>query len=521
MITKYLLTLILSINTICLFAQGIFWSEHIAAIIYDNCASCHHQDGIAPFKLMAYDDVVPYGDLIHHAVEELEMPPWPADPNYRHFVGEARLAQSEIDAIHNWIENDMPYGDPSVEPDSPVFPPQGSLLDQIDYTVAIEPYTLQSNTDEYRWFVIENPFSEPVYISQLEVMSGLEEVVHHADLFYDLSGNSLAYDQADPLPGFNGSTGWPNNDYYINAWQPGGNIATYPDNWGIMIPPEADFVIEIHYGPGGIGQIDSTIMNLKFVANPVNVREVRAAWLLWDSAPMLIDGPLVIPANEVVTFHQVSNPLPQALSLISICPHMHWLGKSYKVWAETPTGDTIKLIDIPQWDFHWQKYYTFQQIQKIPAGAVLKSEGVYDNTTNNHDNLNDPPITVYKGATTDDEMFLCYFIYANYQAGDEDIVMESTDDTTPVLEPTKFEQEFYVFPNPTADVIHLRGALSDQQKRSFQIRNTLGEVMQRSVRSNNQSDWNETFEVKNLSPGLYFIEWWDGGRVRSVEFVKH
>ncbi len=520
MIVKYLLTFTFSISTFCLLAQDIFWSEHIAPIIYDNCSSCHHEDGIAPFKLMAYDDVVPYGDLIHHAVEELEMPPWPADPAYRHFVGEARLKQSEIEAIHNWIDNDMPYGDPTLEPTPPVFPLQGSLLDQIDYTVAIEPYTLQSNTDEYRWFVIENPFTEPVYISQLEVLSGLEQIVHHADLFYDLSGNSLAYDLADPLPGFNGNTGWPNNDYYINAWQPGGNIASYPDNWGIMIPPEADFVIEIHYGPGGIGLIDSTIMNLKFVANPVDVREVRAAWLLWDSAPMLVDGPLVIPANEVVTFHQVSAPLSQALSLISICPHMHWLGKSYKVWAETPAGDTIKLIDIPQWDFHWQKYYTFQQVQKIPAGSVLKSEGVYDNTTNNHDNLNDPPITVYKGSTTNDEMFLCYFIYANYQSGDEDIVMDSTDYASPTFEPLNVEEAYQVFPNPSTAVIHLTGELSKEQKLNFQIRNTLGEVLHRSLRTNVQSTWNESFDVKHLTSGIYFIEWWDGQRLRSVEFVK-
>lgn len=521
MITKYLLTVALSLSSFCLCAQDIFWSEHIASIIYDNCASCHHQDGIAPFNLMAYDDVVPYGDLIHHAVEELEMPPWPADPNYRHFVGEARLSQSEIDAIHNWIENDMPYGDPSVEPDPPVFPPQGSLLEQIDYTVAIEPYTLQSNVDEYRWFVIENPFTEVVYISKLEVLAGLEEVVHHADLFYDLSGNSLAYDQADPLPGFNSSTGWPNNDYYINAWQPGGNIASYPENWGIMIPPEADFVIEIHFGPGGIGLTDSTIMNLQFVVDPVDVREVRAGWLLGDTEPVLIDGPLVIPANEVATFHQESAPLSQALSLISICPHMHWLGKSYKVWAETPTGETIPLIDIPQWDFHWQKYYTFQQVQKIPVGSILKSEGVYDNTTNNHDNQNDPPITVYRGATTDDEMFLCYFIYSIYQAGDENIVLDSTDYTTSIFGLVVEEERYHVFPNPTANIIHLTGVLSKKQKLNFQIRNTVGEVLQQSIRTNAQEKWSETFDVQQLTPGLYFIEWWDGERVRSVEFMKH
>ncbi|MEO1259207.1 MAG: hypothetical protein AAFZ15_10440 [Bacteroidota bacterium] len=69
--------------------------------------------------------------------------------------------------------------------------------------------------------------------------------------------------------------------------------------------------------------------------------------------------------------------------------------------------------------------YFFQKLQKLPAGSVLRSEGVYDNTTDNHDNPNDPPITVYRGLRTIDEMFLCYFIYATYQEGDEDIVQDS------------------------------------------------------------------------------------------------
>jgi len=67
------------------------WSEHIAPIVCDNCASCHHDDGIAPFNLMSYEDAVEVADEIHHVVDERSMPPWLADPDYRHFVGEAEF----------------------------------------------------------------------------------------------------------------------------------------------------------------------------------------------------------------------------------------------------------------------------------------------------------------------------------------------------------------------------------------------------------------------------------------------
>ena len=498
-------------------AQEYNWSEDIASIIYNNCSSCHHEGGIAPFNLMTYTDMSLYSWQIHHVIDDRSMPPWPADPEYRHFVGEKVLEQSEIDALHWWLDNDMPVGDEDLAPPAPIFLPSGSLLDTIDYTVAIEPYTLQTNVDEYRWFVIENPFDEPFYISKLEVIAGLENVVHHADLFLDYTGISQQYDDADPLSGFNSSTGSPVNNHYINAWQPGGNVAEYPQGWGVEVLPDADLVIEIHFGPGGIGQIDDTKMNLQFVKNTSNVRPVNVGWLLYDSPPVLIDGPLIIPANEVTTFHQVSAPLQNDISLISICPHMHFLGKSYKVWFESPEGEEVPLINIPHWDFHWQKYYTFQQIQKVPAGSILKSEGVYDNTSNNHDNPFDPPQTAYSGSTTLDEMFLCYFIYAPYQSGDENIVMDSSIlISTPNIE-LGSDPSISVFPNPANDLLYLQGNLGETSKVTFRIYNTLGEIMYQSIRPNKGLDSIEMFDIKELASGLYYLDWGNGARNFVVE----
>lgn len=493
--------------------QNETWVSDIAPLIYENCTSCHHPGAIAPFTLMEYEDVVNYAELIHHVIEERSMPPWPADPSYRHFVGEAYLSQEDIDKIHRWIDEEMPYGYPSITVEQPTYPPQGSSLEYIDFTVAIEPYTLQSDIDEYRWFVIENPFDEAVYISKIEVFAGLDNVVHHADLFIDGSGNSLANDLADPLPGFNNNTGFATNEQYINAWQPGANTISYPEEWGFRIPPDSDFVVEIHYGPGGLGQVDSTFMNLQFLSNPENAREVKAAWLMNDSG--LIDGPLDIPANEIVSFHQETAPLAQDISAIAICPHMHLLGKSYRVWFESPEGDSIPLINIDRWDFHWQKYYGFQHIQHIPAGSVLKSEGVYDNTTANHDNPNDPPVDVTGGNLTEDEMFLCYFIYADYSNGDEDILMDSTllmSSTTNFKPPSSH----ILFPNPARNVISLSLEKDTTRPLYFSIRNTAGLIMDSVSSSKSQI----SFPIWHLPNGVYFLEWKDGTFNYSEKFVK-
>ena len=48
---------------------------------------------------MSYADVVDHALSIQEVVYWKHMPPWPADPDYRHFAHENVLTQEEIDAI--------------------------------------------------------------------------------------------------------------------------------------------------------------------------------------------------------------------------------------------------------------------------------------------------------------------------------------------------------------------------------------------------------------------------------------
>ena len=167
-------------------------------------------------------------------------------------------------------------------------------------------------------------------------------------------------------------------------------------------------------------------MNIQFITGTEDVRGVQSGWLLNDSPPVLLDGPLVIPANEVVTFNQAVT-INSDISLISICPHMHLLGRSYEVWGETPNGEIIPLISIPNWGFSLAKILHLPANSKKYHQELFCMEKVfmiirYTITTI----LFDPPQTAYSGITTIDEMFLCYFIYAPYQEGDEHVVLDST-----------------------------------------------------------------------------------------------
>ena len=116
--------------------------------------------------------------------------------------------------------------------------------------------------------------------------------------------------------------------------------------------------------------------------------------------------------------------IAEDISVVTINPHMHLLGKSFKAYAVAPTGDTIRLISIPRWDFNWQYFYTFKKMVKRPAGTTIFAEGVYDNTRQNLNNPFSPPQLVQerKGSMrATDEMFQFIVTYLPYEPGDENI----------------------------------------------------------------------------------------------------
>jgi hypothetical protein len=222
-------------------------------------------------------------------------------------------------------------------------------------------------------------------------------------------------------------------------------------------------------------------------------------WLL--NNPIPAQGPLVIPPNVITNFDQQSQQINGDKSFIAVCPHMHGLGKSYKVWFKTLSGDSVPLVDIPEWEFHWQKYYFFRKIQKVPSGSIIYAKASFDNTANNPHNPNDPPATIYAGALTTDEMLMTYFIFANYVQGDEDIIIDST--LLASLKPEGIGLQNTVFnlhPNPAEQYFELNS--NDESINEVVIYNINGALINQ-YQINNQ---HALIDIQMLSAGIYFIQ---------------
>jgi len=497
-------------------AHNPTWTNGIACIIYSHCTNCHNPKGIAPFSLMTYEDVYANRYSVAASVKAKSMPPYPATQEKMKYAHANTLSDHEIDEIADWVNNFAPLGDASKIPAPPNYSSQYQITAP-DFTAQIPTYTVTSNNDVYRMFVLPVNNTTTRTIQSIEVFPGNREIVHHALVFYDTSTIPFNLDNSDPLPGYSafGGTG-SSSSKLLTGYTPGQGAFSFAPGFGIKLLPNSYIILQMHY-PGGVsGQRDSTQVRIKYGAS--NLRDVTTIAAL-NHNTSLTNGPLMIPANTVKTFYsQVNNSINRTLT--GIMPHMHLVGTSIKAWCVTPTKDTIHLIDIPKWDFHWQYFYQFQKPLFIPAGSIIYGEATYDNTSSNPNNPNNPPKDVKRGEGTEDEMMLIYMNLSTYAAGDENIVIDTASHFTHdascfqsmgIHLPAK-EESWQYYLDESGNLLHIE---AEEPCTALRIIAPNGREVLR------MSGTDSPVNLSSLAPGVYILRMQTAaGRERYGKFIR-
>ena len=329
-------------------AQTPNWSETIAPILYSNCTKCHHSGGLANSSFLEYQNVVDKKLGISYQVESKSMPPWPGDPTYRHYADERVLKQTEIDAIVNWVKNGTPQGDLSKAPKVPVYNNQ-SKIGKPDIQLQIPTYTSTASTsDVYQCFSIPTNLKVNKFLSAIELIPGNPGIVHHVLVFQDTSNTTDLLDAASPGPGYLnfGGTG-STTSILLAPYVPGADPLSFPNGTGVKLYKNARIILQIHYPAGSQNQKDSTKVLLKFSSQSAP-REVYIAPVL--NQDNMSNGPFIIPKDQIKTFYQ-SYTIPINVTLLSIMPHMHLIGKSSKVFIKPTTVKYVHFIFLGQFFF--------------------------------------------------------------------------------------------------------------------------------------------------------------------------
>lgn len=467
--------------------------KDVAPILIANCNSCHHSGGIG-FPLTLYSEVVPMGAAIKAAVLSKHMPPWPADPTYKNYVHERVLSQADITLLTDWIDNGMLPGDTTLAPPLPAYG-NTQLYGTPDLILELPKFTSTAvSSDHYYCMNVPTGLLQDRYIRAFEFVPGNAPIIHHAVITIDTTGNAI--------DDFSGNCFNQQGQIGIGDFAPGMGPTVLPGvapaKFGFRLKAGSKISIQIHVPEGTAGLKDSSQLRIFFY--PVGEPGVRDMFF----ATVLQNWNFFVPANDSVLVTQKYPPtaagIPLAVSLYGSFPHSHKTCTSILNYAYENT-DTIPLIRINHWDFHWQGQYTFKKMVKMPANYHLFGAHMFDNTINNPETP-DHNTPVLPGTNTYDEMFFDSYLFAYYLPGDENINIDSLLQNDPLFYPTaindfdKTVNSVKVYPNPFDDVIHLNYSLNTSQFVTVNIYNQAGQ------------------EINTLSSGIEapgsHIHTWDG-----------
>ncbi|MCC2547946.1 T9SS type A sorting domain-containing protein [Hymenobacter sp. BT175] len=485
--------------------QQLTYSEHIAPIIYQHCTPCHRPGEVAPFTLQSYQDVAARAQTIKFVTGIRYMPPWKADPSYRHFLDENTLTSQQIQQIQDWVDNGLQRGNPALEPPLPTFP-AGSRLGQPDLVVPMqEAFTHQGNLqDLYRIFVLPTNLPTDRDVAAVEFRAGNRRITHHAIIGIDTTRRAQVLDAQSPGYGYTQFGGFGFNPTESNwaGWVPGMTARLAPNGLGKKLYRGAKILLQVHYGPTALTQKDSSVVNIFFSRQPVQ-RYIQT--LPMTPLQITVGGTFVIPAGQLKTF-RAEYRMPADASLISVLPHAHLLGKSWKVWGVKPTGDTIPIIKINDWDFNWQGSYRLPNLVKIPANTRIFAEATYDNRASNPRNPFNPPQTVSWGEETTAEMFLCYFDFVPYRPGDENLVLSAQTENELFQRPAM--RLYPLYPNPAgAEGVTLGFSLARPAPVTLTLTDAQGRVVRRILQDETYSAGPHQLRLStaSLPAGLYQV----------------
>ena len=485
-------------------AQAPTWANDIAPIVYNNCSKCHRTGGIAPFTLLSYSDAYNNRFGIQADTKSGIMPPWSPDSHYTSLANERILTDVQKKAISDWVSAGAPAGDLTKAPPAPTYSSIGEIATP-NLVLTIPPYNVNTSTDLYRCFAIPSNLLNDQFVTDIEVLPGNRRVVHHVLAFQDTTQSLLKQNAKDGQPGYTnfGGTG-SNLSKLIFGWVPGQGKTSFPRGLGVKLKKNTVIVLQVHYPGGTNNQVDSTRIVFKYATNSTGMRELSTEPIL--NHLLNITPALNIPANTVKSFTESFN-IPVDVTILSVAPHMHLIGRNFKVYGLQPGGDTLRLINVPNWDFHWQGSYQFKNALKIPAGTTLKAEANYDNTPNNPYNPNSPPKNVTLGENTTDEMMLVYFQYMLYQKGDENIVIDSSRFTPTTDIATREKLPLICYPNPARAAFNLQFNIAQTDYFNVDIFNLQGDLV-RLIKKNERFDagaHNIEISTADLPSGTYWV----------------
>ena len=341
--------------------NGITYAQHVAPMLNTHCIECHRTGEIGPFAMDDYDEVAGWADTMLETIDDGRMPPWHADPQHGKFQNERRMPEQDKQILRDWIAGGLPAGDLSTVPEIPAFVDgwQMSREPDVVFDMRKRPFTVAAEgTVEYQYFVVDPGFTEDKWVTEAVTLAGNRKVVHHI----------IVYVRPPELSQFSG-VGW------LTAYTPGTKPISFPKGRARLIPAGSKLVFQMHYTPCGEEQQDKSRLALIFEDESEITHEVFTI--------AGVDQEFEIPPGDSNFLVKSGvRGLPKGAELLAIGPHMHFRGKSFKLW-DGHGDDANVLLHVPSYDFNWQHNYQLVDPLRLDDIETLRFNVTFDNSEDN------------------------------------------------------------------------------------------------------------------------------------------
>ncbi|MEM6989119.1 MAG: hypothetical protein AAF721_01435 [Myxococcota bacterium] len=383
-------------------AEGATYYRDALPIFARVCNGCHQPDAVAPFDLTDADVAAAWAEAIVTTTQARAMPPASIDASGAcgTFADTPWLTDAELETLQQWADAGAPAGDPNDAPDD--LGTSTSNLATVTHAVHMDAaYTpTPGGDDDYRCFVLDAPADEDLVVTAYRIQPGQPRIVHHVILFASTTPESdaqaIALDAEDETPGYPcfGAAGI--DDFgFVAGWAPGTGATEFPAGTGIALEGGRKLIMQVHYFPDVEPLADQTFVELTMTETVLAEAQVL---------PMA-DLELSLPpgSDAVTTTVEIENEREAPVVLRGIYPHMHKLGRTLRVERLTP--EPTCLIDVPRWDFDFQRFYFFAEPMVAMPGDRFRLTCNYDTSQRTE--------AVEWGEGTEDEMCLAGFYFTD------------------------------------------------------------------------------------------------------------
>ena len=387
--------------------SSVTFTKDVAPIVQAHCQTCHRPGEGAPFSLLTYESARPWAKAMKRMVLERAMPPWFEDGHTEKFANNRSMTQAEIDTIVAWANAGAPKGDPNDLPPPKQFV-EGWSIPKPDITFQLpKPFPVpDSGVLEYQYVILPTGFTKDTWVQYVEAAPTDRSVVHHIVAYVRRPGSNYFKDKPKGVffeapPSKTGEKADPDDvpSDWLVGYAPGQPPDIFEHGQAKLVPVGSDLVLEVHYMPEGKATTDQSSVGLVFAKEPPKERVMTLS---------AINETFQIPPGDPNYRVDASFTVRHDVTLLGMHPHMHTRGKDMQYRLVFPNGETRTILNVPQYNWHWQLWYNLANPIELPKGTKIECRAHFDNSAKNPENP-DPTKTVIWGQQSFDEMMVCFF----------------------------------------------------------------------------------------------------------------